>query len=201
MSEQSSCSFFRGIRDAIPSKLVIPLFVLVGVAAGLGLYSMYASRIFSYLANDSSQCVNCHIMAPAYASWSKSSHGNWTTCKDCHVPQSSALAGMLFEARDGLHHASVLLTNSQPAAPRPREAATKVIQENCVRCHTQLTTEFVQAGKATFDDIKHGRQKACWDCHRHVPHTKNSGLASAPGALAPFPPASPVPDWLKNILR
>ncbi len=196
MSERSSCGFF----NAVPKKFVIPLFVLVGVALGLGLYTMYASRIFSYLGDDPSACVNCHIMSPAYQSWGRSSHANWTTCKDCHVPQHSKLAGLLFDAKDGLHHGAVLLTGNEPAAPRPRPAAIEAIQGNCVRCHTPLTTEFVRAGKAKIDDILHGRDKPCWDCHRHVPHTKVSGLASAPNAIVPLPSASPVPDWLKKIL-
>ena len=200
MSENSSCGL-KGILNAIPSKLVIPLFLLAGVALGLGLYSVYASRAFSYLSNDPAACVNCHIMAPSYNSWSKSSHANWAKCNDCHVPQHNKLAGLLFEAQDGLHHAAVFLAGKEPPAPRPRPAAIKVIQDNCVRCHTPLTTEFVNAGKATHNDILHGRDKACWDCHRHVPHTKNSGLASTPNAIVPFPSASTAPEWLKSIVR
>jgi len=201
MSERSSCGFFRRIINAVPSKLVVPLFVLGGVALGLGVYTIHVSRVLSYLSNDPSACVNCHIMAPFYQSWSKSSHANWATCNDCHVPQHNKLAGLLFEAQDGLHHAAVFLANKEPPAPRPRPAAVKVIQSNCIRCHTQLNTEFVRTSRATHEDILNGRDKACWDCHRHVPHTKNSGLASAPHANVPYPPASPIPGWLKNIIR
>lgn len=201
MSGSSSCDFCKKILGALPPKLIVPLFLLGGVAAGLGIYNVYASRMLTFLGNDPSACVNCHNMSVAYKSWERSSHANWTTCKDCHVPQDNILKGMLFEAQDGLYHASVLLSNKTPPAPRPRPATTKVIQENCVRCHTQLTTEFVQAGKASYADIQHGSQKACWDCHRHVPHTKNSGLASSPDATVPFPPASAAPDWIRNILR
>ncbi|MCL2790884.1 MAG: NapC/NirT family cytochrome c [Desulfobulbus sp.] len=201
MSEQSSCCFFKGILNALPNKFIVPLFLLGGVAAGVGLYNIYASRVFSYFGSDPSACVNCHIMSVAYKSWERGSHAKWTTCKDCHTPQNSKLAELLFDAKDGLHHATVLTLGKESPAPRPLPATTEVIQANCVRCHTQLTTEFVRAGKATVVDIQHGRDKVCWDCHRHVPHTKISGLASAPDAIVPAPPASPVPDWLKNILQ
>jgi len=202
MSERSSCGFFKGILDALPSKFIVPLFLLGGVAAGLGLYTAYASRIFSYLEDDPAACVNCHIMSVSYKSWERDAHSKWTTCKDCHVPQHSKLAALLFDAKDGLHHGAVLLAGKEPPAPRPLPAAANVIQENCVRCHTTLTSELVRAGKVSaIDDIKHGKQKACWECHRHVPHTKISGLASAPNAIVPLPSASPVPDWLKNILQ
>ncbi|MDR0563328.1 MAG: cytochrome c nitrite reductase small subunit [Azoarcus sp.] len=200
MSERSSCSFFKNILQALPTKLIVPLFLLGGVAIGLGIYSMYAGRVFSYLGNDSAACVNCHIMSVPYQAWSRSSHGNWTTCKDCHIPQGNRLAGMIFEAQDGLYHATQFAMRKEPEAVRPRDVSKKVIQENCVRCHTQLTTEFVKAGKAQTADILHGNQKACWDCHRNVPHTMISGLASAPNAIVPFPSPSVAPDWLKNMV-
>ena len=201
MSEQQSCGFFKGILKALPNKVIVPLFLFSGVAAGLGIYNIYASRLLSYFGNDPSSCVNCHIMSAAYKSWERDAHSKWTTCKDCHTPQDSKLAELMFDAKDGINHATVLLMNKQPSAPRPLPAAVEVIQKNCVRCHTRLTTEFASVGKATFDDIQHGNQKACWDCHRHVPHTKNSGLASAPNTIVPLQPAAPVPDWLKNILQ
>ncbi|MDR3213819.1 MAG: cytochrome c nitrite reductase small subunit [Azoarcus sp.] len=200
MSERSSCKCFRSILQALPNKLIVPLFLLGGIALGLGVYNVYMSRAFSYLGNDPSACVNCHIMSTAYQSWSKSSHAGWATCKDCHIPQDNRLTGLLFEAQDGLYHAAQFALRAEPQVVRPRDVSSEVIQGNCVRCHTQLTTEFVKAGKAQFADIQHGRQKACWDCHRNVPHTTISGLASSPNAIVPLP-ASPVPDWLKNMMR
>jgi cytochrome c nitrite reductase small subunit len=74
-----------------------------------------------------------------------------------------------------------------------------VILENCIRCHTQLNVEFVKTGMVKYAEVKTGRQKACWDCHRDLPHTRISNLASAPDAVVPFP-ASPVPSWLRAIM-
>ena len=201
MSEQSSGGFFKGIINALPNGLIVPLFVFGGVALGFFFLNIGASRLWTYLGNDAATCNNCHIMSAAYKSWERDAHSKWTTCKDCHTPQNSKLAELLFDAQDGIHHASVLLRNKQPDAPRPLMPATKVIQQNCVRCHTQLTTEFVKAGKATSEDIEHGNQRVCWDCHRHVPHTKISGLNSAPNAIVPHPPATIAPNWLKNLLQ
>ena len=199
MFERISC-IFRAFLKPIPNKFVVPLFLLGGIAAGLGIYTTYMSRAFSYLADDPSACINCHIMTPYYQSWSKSSHAVWATCNDCHVPQSSLLAGYAFKAQDGLYHAAMFTLKAEPQVIRPRDASTKVIMENCIRCHTQLNTEFVKTGMATFADIKTGRQMACWDCHREVPHTRISNLASAPNAVVPLP-ESPVPDWLKKMMQ
>ena len=183
-----------------PAKVLLPLFLAGGVAAGLGAYTTYMSRAFSYLSDDPSACVNCHIMSPYYQSWNRSSHEQWATCNDCHVPQSSLAAGYAFKAVDGLYHAAMFTFKAEPQVIRPRDASNKVILENCIRCHTQLNTEFVNTGMVSYSDVKTGRQKACWDCHREVPHTRISNLASAPNAIVPLP-ASPVPGWLQEMLQ
>lgn len=71
---------------------------------------------------------------------------------------------------------------------------------NCIRCHTQLNTEFVKTGKIDYMKTKVGEGKACWDCHRDVPHGGQSNLAMTPNALVPYPDA-PAPDWLKKMLK
>ena len=45
-----------------------------------------------------------------------------------------------------------------------------------------------------------GEGKACWDCHRDVPHGGSNSLSSTPNALLPYP-ESPVPDWLQKMLK
>lgn len=57
-----------------PRQLIVPTVILLGVMVGLLFYLMYVSRMASYLSDDPSACVNCHIMAPYYQSWQKSSH-------------------------------------------------------------------------------------------------------------------------------
>ena len=182
---------------SIPNKLIAPLFVLGGVFIGLGIYSAYMSRAFSYLSDDPAACVNCHIMSAAYQSWAHSSHARWATCNDCHVPQHSVVAKLAFKAKDGLSHAAAFTFRAEAPAPRPTDASNTVIMSNCIRCHEQLNTALVKTGMLTYGDVKNGRGNACWDCHRNVPHTRLSGIASAPNAPTPFP-ASPVPGWLKK---
>lgn len=191
--------FIRRILRSVPSRLVLPLFLLGGILAGLGAYTIYMSRAFSYLSNDPSACVNCHIMAPYYQSWNHSSHARWATCNDCHVPEG-LLPGYAFKAQDGLYHAAMFTLRAEPQVIRPRDASNKVILRNCIRCHTQLNTEFVKTGMVQYTDVKNGREKACWDCHRDVPHTRISNLASSPNAIVPLP-SSPVPDWLKKAMQ
>lgn len=199
-SKNSSSSFFRKLLKNIPTQLVVPLFILGGIIAGLGGYTLYMSRAASYLSDDPSACVNCHIMTPYYHSWNHSSHARWATCNDCHVPQYNIAAGYLFKAKDGLYHAAMFTLRKEGQVIRPRDASYEVILNNCIRCHTQLNTEFVKTGMVEYVNVKEGREKACWDCHRDVPHTMVSNLGAAPDAIVPLP-ASPVPPWLKEAMR
>lgn len=186
--------------QTIPRYFVLPLFVIGGVVAGLGIYIIYVARIHTYVSDDSEGCINCHVMVSYYDSWQHSSHSKRTNCNDCHVPHTSAFDKYAFKAIDGLYHSAVFTFNAEPQAIRPREASSRVIMNNCIRCHTQLNTEFVSTGMISFDDVQKGKGKACWDCHRNIPHTTISNTASTPHSIAPMP-KSPVPAWLKDKLK
>ena len=80
---------------------------MLGVLFGLGFYTVYASRAASYLSDELATCVNCHIMAPFYATWNHSSHGRNATCNDCHVPQDNVFRKYYFKGKDGMRHASI----------------------------------------------------------------------------------------------
>ena len=181
----------------IPRQFILPIFIVGGTIVGLGAYTVYMSRAHSYLSDDPRACINCHIMTPYYQTWNHSSHAQWTTCNDCHVPQDSEVKKYAFKAMDGLYHAAVFTLNAEPQVIRPRDASYGVIMQNCIRCHTQLNTEFVKTGMIEYVDTKNGANKACWDCHTQVPHSKVSSLSESPNAIVPLP-ASPVPEWLKK---
>lgn len=190
----------RKFLKMIPHSFVILLFVVGGVIAGLGAYIVYVSRVHSYASDDPSACINCHIMTPYYQSWMHSSHGIQATCNDCHVPQDNAFNKYYFKAVDGLYHSAVFTLGTEPQVIRPREASSNVIMDNCIRCHTQLNTEFVNTGMIDYTQAQAGEGKACWDCHRNIPHTVVSNISSSPNVIAPMP-ESPVPAWLKKMMN
>lgn len=190
----------RKILSQIPNRWVLPIFAIGGLIVGLGAYTVYVSRAYSYLSDNPAACVNCHVMSSYYQSWDRSSHARYATCNDCHVPHDSVLSAYAFKAKDGLYHAAVFTMRSEPQVIRPRDESKAVIMENCIRCHTELNTHIVNTGRISFADVQKGEGKACWDCHTQVPHTNISNLASSPGAIVPLP-ASPVPDWLKAMMN
>lgn len=190
----------RKFLNIIPRVFVLPLFVVGGLVVGLGAYAVYMSRAHSYLSDDPAACVNCHIMTPYYQSWMHSSHYQWTNCNDCHVPQDNAVNKYAFKAKDGLYHSAVFTVRAEPQSIRPRTASYRVIMDNCIRCHTELNTEFVDTGMIGYTQVMEGEGKACWDCHREVPHSVVSSLSSSPNAIVPLP-ESPVPEWLRKLME
>ncbi|NMB06303.1 MAG: cytochrome c nitrite reductase small subunit [Bacteroidales bacterium] len=177
-----------------------PAIIISGAFVGLFIYTFFTARAYSYLSNDPATCVNCHIMGPYYATWMHSSHGRNTTCNDCHVPQDSKIRGYYFKAVDGLRHSAVFTIRGEDQALQAIPASSEVIMENCVRCHTQLNSEFIRTGRMGFKEMKEMGGHACWDCHRDVPHTRSRSLSSTPNARIPMPETH-VPEWLQNLMN
>lgn len=199
-------NFLQKLKSMLPSLSYgqkVTLIVLSGIIVGLGGLFMYLLRMHTYLVGDDpAACVNCHIMSPYYATWSHSSHGRDATCNDCHVPHSSLFAKYFFKGMDGMKHVGYFVTRSEHQAIMAEDGSAEVIMDNCIRCHKQLNTEFVKTGKIDYMLAKRGEGKACWDCHRQVPHGGVNSLSATPGAETQVPiPSSPVPEWLQKLLQ
>lgn len=176
------------------------LIISGGIIVGLAALFMYLLRFHTYLADDPGACVNCHIMTPYYATWSRSSHARDATCNDCHVPHGNIARKYFFKGMDGMKHVAYFVTHSERQAISAETASAGVIMDNCIRCHAQLNQEFVKTGRISYMLAKAGQGMACWDCHRHVPHGGMNSLSSAPGAESQVPlPPSPVPGWLQRL--
>ena len=189
------------INRVLPSrKWKIVSIVLLGVISGGGMQFLYMLRAHTYLSDDSAACVNCHIMAPYYATWFHSSHSRDATCNDCHVPHENAVKKWAFKGMDGVRHVAVYLVKGEPQVLQAIPESSQVIMNNCIRCHTQLNTEFVKTGRVDYMMARVGEGKACWDCHRDVPHGGKNSLASTPSALVPYP-ETPAPAWLKKLMK
>lgn len=190
------------IIDIFSYKQKVFLIVCAGIVVGLGALFLYLLRAHSYIADDPSACVNCHIMTPYYASWSHSSHGRDATCNDCHVPHQNLAMKYGFKAMDGMKHVAYFVTNSERQSIMAEDMSASVIMDNCIRCHTQLNQEFVKTGRLGFMKAERGEGKACWDCHRNVPHGGMNSLSSTPNAEGVTPlPSSPVPEWLQKLMK
>lgn len=182
---------------APPGNWRVPVLIISGLLAGLLIYVFYISRAYSYMSDNPSTCVNCHIMAPQYATWNHSSHRERASCNDCHVPHNNVVNKYYFKAKDGLRHATMFTLRKEPQVIFIKEEGKHVVQDNCLRCHAELLSDAKL--KNYTSAYQHQRsERPCWECHREVPHGRVNSLSSVPYARVPVT-GSTVPDWLKRL--
>jgi cytochrome c nitrite reductase small subunit len=179
-----------------PPEWQLPVILLLGIIVGTGSFIFRTSRAYSYLSDDPSTCMNCHIMAPQYATWNHSSHRENTNCNDCHVPHDNVFRKYFFKAKDGMRHATIFTLRAEPQVIFIKEAGIEVVQQNCIRCHENLLDDSkLTAYTHQFDHFRSDR--LCWECHREVPHGRVNSISSVPNARVPVP-SSAVPEWMKS---
>ncbi|MFO7669232.1 MAG: cytochrome c nitrite reductase small subunit [Bacteroidales bacterium] len=183
-------------RLAPPPAWKVPVIIISGLICGLLFYLLHISRAASYLSDEPSTCMNCHIMAPQYATWSHSSHREYANCNDCHVPHQNMVIKYWFKAKDGMRHATIFTLRREPQVIMIREEGKQVVQENCIRCHSRLLTD---DKVLTYDiAIHHARmERTCWECHRETPHGRVNSLSSVPYARVPVQ-GSTIPPWMQH---
>jgi cytochrome c nitrite reductase small subunit len=193
--------FLRKLAIALrpPPGWQLPVTIALGIFVGLGALTFHVSRASSYLSDDPRTCVNCHVMAPQYATWAHSAHREFASCNDCHVPHDNIIRHYFFKAQDGFRHSTIFTLRREPQVIRIHAAGQRVVQENCVRCHEPLIHK-VQLDRVPGDDVHHEVGMRCWDCHRETPHGRVNSLASVPYEQVPLPgPATP--GWLRELVR
>ncbi len=181
-----------------PESWKIPVILVLGTFCGIIVLTLRISNAFSYLSDDPSACVNCHVMAPQFATWQTSSHGRVTVCNDCHVPHDNVFRKYVFKAQDGLRHSTMFTFRLEPQVIHIKEAGIAVVQENCIRCHDGLVDR-IGASSVTGPTSTHGQGLLCWQCHRETPHGRVNSLSSAPFARVPRL-SKTTPEWMDPFL-
>jgi cytochrome c nitrite reductase small subunit len=151
-------------------RLAIPLLaVLVGVALGLGLFTLHHAEALSYLSTDPAACANCHIMQSQYDSWQKSSHHTVATCVDCHLPHDF-IGKYVAKTENGWHHSKgfTLQDFHEPIMIKSKNAL--ILQRNCLACHGAIAHGLVEGVNGEPDEVQ------CVHCHVDVGHGETTGL-------------------------
>jgi cytochrome c nitrite reductase small subunit len=194
---RGAVSLYR--RVAPPPGWMLAVVLLLGMSLGLAGLVFRVSRASSYLSDNPATCVNCHVMAPQYATWFQSRHREVATCNDCHVPHDNPVRHYAFKAADGSRHAFMFTFRLEPQVIRIHSAGQRVVQENCVRCHDS-SVHMTQLPAVSGDDVQAVDGLRCWACHRETPHGRVRGLAAVPYEHVPLPgPATP--GWLRELMR
>jgi cytochrome c nitrite reductase small subunit len=135
-----------------------------GALGGLGAYTFYYARGFSYMTNDPTACANCHIMQGNLDAWRKSSHKDVAVCNDCHTPHDFT-GKYLIKGLNGFNHsrAFTLMNFHEPIQVTPLNA--RVTENACRHCHEEIV--------AQIDYHAHGKgDLSCVRCHFRVGHMK-----------------------------
>ncbi len=155
----------RGKLLISASLLYVLIAVLIGATTGVGLFTFGYADGASYLTNDPEACANCHVMRRQLDAWLKSSHGKFATCNDCHAPHD-LLEKYYCKSRNGFFHSWAFTTGRFPDNIQMHKYNQEVVEENCRRCHSQLTHDIDplpdQAGKV--------ETSSCIRCHSTVGH-------------------------------
>ena len=133
-----------------------------GIALGLGLYTVRYAEALSYLSDDPSACVNCHIMREQYEGWLKGPHAAVATCNDCHVPLDF-FGKYLSKGLNGYHHSRAFTFQDFHEPIQITERNARALQESCQYCHADLVQE-MHAVRGAREDMR------CVSCHRSVGH-------------------------------
>jgi cytochrome c nitrite reductase small subunit len=144
-------------------KLLLLLAALLGVLAGVGLFTFDYAEGLSYFSTDPKACDNCHIMNDEYDSWRKGPHHASAVCVDCHLPHD-LVGKYLAKARNGYFHSKGFTFQDfhEPILIKPHNA--QILQENCLRCHGDFVHQIVQGSKTDTDAVQ------CVHCHAAAGH-------------------------------
>jgi cytochrome c nitrite reductase small subunit len=96
-----------------------------------------------------------------YEGWYHGGHQEWANCNDCHTPHE-LIPKYIVKAKSGYHHVTAFMFGNIPNAIRAKQESREVVQENCIRCHTETVSNLV--------DNPMPMDRYCFECHRSVAH-------------------------------
>lgn len=165
----------RSARWSGERIFTIGILTILGAAFGLGLFTFSYAKGFSYLSDDPSACVNCHVMRDQFDGWTHSSHTAVATCNDCHTPHRFPDKWVI-KGVNGWNHSVAFTTGNFPDPIMIRGFNARIAQENCVECHA--------ATVAQMHRYISPEGSSCVACHGNVGHANEAPVI--PGA---------VPGW------
>lgn len=179
-------------------KLTATVSLMIGIIVGLGIYLAKISRVHSYLSDDPKACINCHVMNTAYDTWSHSAHREVTTCNSCHIPHDNIIKKYVFKGMDGMRHAYVFTTRTEPQVLRISDRGAGTVQKNCISCHENKMLNHGSLYGSEQTDSKFERK--CWSCHKSTPHGKVRSLSTTYQNINPnkMKINKLVPNWIEK---
>jgi len=137
------------------------LFVALGILSGVGSFTFFYAKGFSYFHDDPKACANCHIMRGQYDGWNRSSHHDVATCNDCHTPHD-LIGKYATKAINGWNHSAAFTTGRFEEPIQIHHFNAKIARKNCLDCHGNLIS--------TMQTFAGSEEMDCVFCHGNVGH-------------------------------
>jgi cytochrome c nitrite reductase small subunit len=160
----SDQGFLQRTWASVPFRAWLALAAIIGGIIGLSAFTFAYAEGASYLSDDPSACVNCHIMRDQYDGWSHGSHKAIATCNDCHTPHGSVVAKYAVKGLNGFRHSAAFTLGNFHEPIRITDLNRSVAQNSCLYCHEAITA---QMNHSDSDD-----PTDCLLCHARVGHPK-----------------------------
>ncbi|MBQ7515346.1 MAG: NapC/NirT family cytochrome c [Schwartzia sp.] len=136
-------------------------FLIAGFA--LGVVASGAGAFFTSVSGSPAFCGSCHSMKEEKATFAASSH-RALACTECHLPHQNLAIYMTAKATTGMVDMYHEVLRDYPAKIKLSPDGVKMVNENCLRCHS-----------ATMDGVYHSAtaNRDCLKCHRRIAHGSN----------------------------
>lgn len=136
---------------------IIILMLILGIMIGLFAYTFYYGKGFSYLTDNPTACINCHVMLDVWRRWEHSSHREIANCNGCHTPKK--FPDKLFvKAINGYRHSISFITETYPQVIYITDFNKKIVEGNCISCHKK------------FISCINTKNISCILCHSNIGH-------------------------------
>jgi cytochrome c nitrite reductase small subunit len=145
-----------------PFVLLAVVGIAIGIASGVGAYTFFYAKGFSYLKNDPAVCANCHVMNDNYNAWIKSSHHGVAVCNDCHAPHTF-VGKYETKAVNGFLHSFAFTTGWFPDPIQITGRNRRITEGACRSCHADVVQQIDTAHKGA-------EPLECLRCHPSVGH-------------------------------
>lgn len=144
------------------------------MAIGIGLFTFYYAKGYSYLTDDPAACANCHVMDEYYSAWLKGSHHSVAVCNDCHTPHRF-VGKYTTKASNGFWHSFAFTTGNFPDPLRIKEGNREITEETCRYCHQDIVSAIEPFPHTPAqEDLPRRTQSverlSCIRCHATVGH-------------------------------
>jgi cytochrome c nitrite reductase small subunit len=111
-------------------------------------------------------------MREQYDGWRQGSHHAQATCNDCHLPQDNVLHKFYVKANNGYRHSKAFTIQNFAEPIRIVPANARVLENNCLRCHAEMTDAITAHGTLGASVSPAGKVDlhGCVRCHVDTGH-------------------------------